>query len=123
MPVKLTALDDIVNYTLPVWRKNKYKDLAHTLQRYEWVQRFINSSKKPIAAGLHLEENFKVRDTGSARLTGLFGGRNVGIVPHLKKIEVPWAMVEATWGYDLRESVFNGGAQAIIRTINVREQS
>lgn len=123
MSVTLSAIDDIVLRTLNVWTMNRYKDLAQTLQRYEWVSRFLKSSKKPIAGGLNLEETFKIRDTGSARLTGLFGGRNVPIVPHLKKITVPWCLAEATWGYDLREQAFQGGGRAILQVINAREQS
>jgi hypothetical protein len=123
MAVNLSAIDDIVLETLNVWRPNRYKDLAQVIQRFEWVQRFIKATKKPIAGGYELEESFKVRDTGSARLTGLFGGRNVPIVPHMKKIRVPWALVEATWGYDIREPAFQGGGRAILHVINVREQS
>lgn len=123
MSVTLGAIDDIVLRTLNVWKVNRYKDLAQTLQRYEWVSRFLKGSKKPIAGGLELEENFKVRDTGSFRTTGLFGGRNVPIVPHLKKIHIPWHMCEATWGYDIREKAFQGGGRAILQVINAREQS
>jgi len=123
MSVSLDQIDDITLLLLNTWKTNRYKDISVQKRRFEWTSRYLKGSKKPIRGGLKLQEQFKVRNTGTARYTGLYDGRNVATADLMKTIEVPWAMVDNNWGYDIREPAFQGGDRAIVNWLNAREQS
>jgi len=126
MPSLLTGLhpdqiDDLVNNTLNRFERDKWVDLSLDLQRYFAMQNLLLDDKVGVEGGTQLQWQVKVRNTGSAKNTGMFGIDDVKVQDVTKNCKVGWTKQTCNFAYDIDEEGFQSGdAVRLLSILKVR---
>lgn len=114
-------IDDLVENTLRHFEKDKFVDLALDLQQYFAMENMLLGKRIGYQGGEQLQWQVKVRNTGSAKNTGLYAVDNVKVADVTRHCNVPWTKQTANMAYDVDEPLFNRPtAQRILDMIKVR---
>jgi hypothetical protein len=115
--------DEFVRNTLPVFMKDKWKDLSLDRQYYLVAERFLSEKKMQVSGGQYLQEQIQVRNTGTYEHTHWFGVSKSKIVDLTQTVQVPWAMARVSWAYSIYEDAWQQGPQKILSMIAVRKHA
>jgi hypothetical protein len=117
------AIDDFVELTLNKMKMGQWKDISMPLQRYTFADRlFKDKVKKPELAGPRCEWKLRVRNQGNATHSGLFHVDKSNRKNVMTNGKQEWSMQTVNYPYDIGEDVFQQGATAIIRMLDLHEQ-
>jgi len=124
MPNGLTPkqIDDMVQSTLPHLGKFKWTDISYDLQEHVAFSRLLRKDRVTFQGGESIDMNVKVNQSDVARWTGLYDTDDIQVNNLLDKGNIPWCMFDTHFAFDVRESVFNRGASAIVDMLKVRRQ-
>lgn len=114
-------VDDIVNLTLPEFKRHKWTDLS--LEHQEYISATLIDQKRVVEdGGPHIEFKIKTKNTGNARNTkGLFAVDETAVEDVTTKGTVPWAKQTTNWSYDVDEDLFQSDRETIVRLLALRE--
>lgn len=113
-------VDDFVKLTLSKFKKGKWTDLALTYQKYV-SSKLINEKKVVEDGGKDISFRIKVRNTGNARITGLYAQDVTRVEDVMETGVVPWSMQTTNFSYDIYEPLFQSDAETIIKELLIRE--
>lgn len=124
MATALNAEDigDILTATHDDWIRMSWTDISLPLQSYKFASAFMRG-RQNILAGPRLVWDLQHKNTGSARVTGLFDTDNVNVDNLLTQARVEWAAANASYTFDKNEEIFNSGKGQIINHLKVRIHS
>lgn len=114
-------IDDLVENTLHDFEKDKWVDISLELQEYFAYENMLLKDRIAVDGGDKLQWQVKVRNTGSAKNSGLYAVDDVKVSDVTKHAEVEWTKQNANMGYDVDESAFNSGdPYRIVNLIKIR---
>lgn len=124
MAVALNAEDigDLLTSTHDDWIKMSWTDISMPLQSYKFASAFMRG-RQNIMAGPRLIWDIQHKNTGSARVTGLYDTDNVHVDQLLTQARVEWSAVNASYTFDKNEEAFNSGKGQILNYLKVRIHS
>lgn len=102
-------IDDLVENTLRSYDKNSWTDISTSLQDYFATSNFLLDDKVGHTGGTRLQWQVKVRNTGAAKVSGLYGVDDVQTKDVMKSVSVPWTKTTTNFGYDIDEEGFQSG--------------
>lgn len=100
-------IDDLVNNTLHLFEKDSWIDIATELQHYFAYEDLLLQNRIAVAGGDMLQWQVKVRNTNSARNTGMFARDSVSVQDITKHAKIWWTKQTCNFAYDIDESEFN----------------
>lgn len=113
-------VNDFVQLTLSHFKKNKWTDLS--LEHQEYVSAQIISSKKVVEqGGKDISFRVKTRNTGNARITGLYAQDQAKVEDVMIDASVGWSKQTTNWSYDVDEDLFQSDPETIISILKIRE--
>lgn len=113
-------IDDLVMLTLPLYKKYKWTDLS--LEYPEYISSTLITEKNVIEMGGPLIKFFlKVKNTGTARISGMFQPDQTKVDDVMVSATVPWSMLTVNYSYDIYEDMFQSDRETLIRLLTVRD--
>ena len=117
-------LDDLVETTLNSFVKNKWVDISTEFQEFFGHNNFLLDDKMSHADGERLQWQVKTRNTGAARVSGLYAVDDVVVADVMKSCTVPWTKSTTNFGYDHDEAAFQRtSATRIVDVIQARRHA
>ena len=114
-------IDDLVINTLHHLEKDVWTDLSMELQQYFAMNNTLLSDKIGVDGGDQLQWQVKVRNTGSAKNTGMFAVDDVKVMDVTKTCVIPWTKQTCNFAYDVDEEAFQSGdAVRIVNLLKLR---
>lgn len=122
MPLLFDALDDFTTNTISNFKTGKWSDIS--LEHQEYVTaRLIDEKSVQERGGPDIRFQIQVRNSNTARNTGLFAQDRTNVEDVMEQGVMPWSMQTYNWSYDLAEDVFQTDRETIIRELVVREHA
>jgi hypothetical protein len=113
-------IDDFVNLTLSLFKRNKWTDLS--LEHQEYVASGIITEKNvQERGGKDIAFRIKHKNTGNSRNTGMFAQDITKVEDVTTTASVPWAMQTTNFSYDIYEDLFQSDRETIIKELQIRE--
>ncbi len=113
-------VDDFVKLTLSHFKRSKWTDLS--MEHQEYVSAQIISSKKVVEqGGKDISFRVKTRNTGNARITGLYAQDIARVEDVMIEASVGWSKQTTNWSYDVDEDLFQSDPETIIGILKIRE--
>ena len=100
-------IDDLVENTLHRFEKDKWVDISTELQQYFAYENMLLKDRTGMVGGDVLQWQIKVRNTGSAKNTGMYAVDDVKVADVTRNAQVPWTKQTANMAYDVDEPEFN----------------
>jgi len=100
-------IDDLVNNTLHKFDKDRWTDISLELQQYFAYDNMLLGERIGVDGGDQLQWQVKVRNTGSAKNTGMYAVDDVKVSDVSKSCLLPWTKQTCNMGYDVDEPAFN----------------
>lgn len=100
-------IDDLITNTQKELNKGRFTQIAQKLQNYEGVSRLFSKDKVNFKSGTSINKNVMVKDSGAARMVGLYSVDDVNNPAMMKSINVPWRHTETSWSLDIVEGLMN----------------
>lgn len=124
MATALNAEDigDIITATLDKPMKMTWTDISLPLTEYLFSTAFMRG-RQAILGGPRLVWDVQTRNTGSARVSGMYDVDNTTVKDLLVQAKVEWAKITVNYTYDIDEEMFNSGPTQIVNHIKVRAHS
>jgi len=113
-------IDDFVKLTLNSFKKHKWTDLSVGLQHYIF-KRIVTEKLVMEEGGPHVQFQIKTRNTGNARVSGLYDKDNLQVEDVMADAKVSWAKQVTGFVYDIDEPFFQSDRATIIKVLKVRE--
>jgi hypothetical protein len=113
-------IDDFVKLTLNKFHKHKWTDLSVGLTHYVY-KRLVTDKLIQEEGGPHIEFKIKTKNTGNARVSGLYDKDNLQVEDVMAEAKTPWTKQVTGFIYDIDESFFQGDRQTIIKILKIRE--
>lgn len=113
-------IDDLVKMTLNLFHKHKWTDLSVGLQHYVF-KRIVTEKLVQEEGGPEVEFKIKTKNTGNARVSGLYDKDNLQVEDVMTTAKTPWSKQVSGFIYDVDEPFFQGDRQTIIKVLKVRE--
>ena len=114
-------LDDFVNTTLKLFKKNRWVDISLEHQNYCALSSMITQKKIQERGGEQVSWRVQVKNTGNARNTGLFATDLTKVEDVMQPANLPWRMQTTNFSYDVYEALFQSDRETIIKELKVRE--
>jgi len=116
-----TQIDDLVENTLHDFEKDSWVDISLELQQYFAMQNMLLDDRVGIDGGDLLQWQVKVRNTGSAKNTGMYAQDDVKVMDVTKHCSLGWTKQTANFAYDVDEPEFQSGdAHRIVDLLRLR---
>jgi hypothetical protein len=112
--------NDLVEATLPQFKRREYTDISPELQEYI-VPSIFSSKMVSERGGRSLDFKVQVRETGNARNTRPLAEDRTGIRDLLVGASVPWSQQTTNWSYSIDEDEFQTDPETIIDILRVRD--
>lgn len=119
----LTATDfaDLVSSTLnELGPYDAYQQIAQTKQRFEVLSRWFKQDKMTLDAGVAIQRQLMVADTGAAEHNEVTAEDNVNLADILKSITVPWRHALTKWMVVRQHVLMNRKPAAILNNIKAQ---
>lgn len=116
-----SQIQDLVEITINDFTKIKFEDFSLPLQKYFAMNNLLLNGRVGEDGGMQLQWQVRFANAGNARVTALYEKDATNIDQLIKTAQVPWKFVETSWGYDVREELFNRGAEAILNLVQTRQ--
>src|SRR5690348_3498161 len=92
-------VDDFVKLTLSNFKRSKWTDLSLEFQEYISSQ-IISSKKVTEQGGKDISFRVKTKNTGNARVTGLYAQDIAKVEDVMIEASVGWSKQTTNWSYD-----------------------
>lgn len=116
-------VDDFVTLTMNRIKRRNWVDISLTKQNHIFASKVFGVKKTPEEGGAQLEWEMQVRNTGTARHSGLYDPDRKNVKNLAIKAYVPWSKQTANFSYDVDEPLFQSDHERIIEVIAMREHS
>lgn len=118
-----SQVDDFVNLTISLYKRNKWTDISTELQEY--VGQALYDEKKVVEqGGPDIKFTFVHKAHGNfTNTTGLYSQDTTSVEDVTVQGTVPWAKSTANWSYDIDEPLFQSDNETIIDILKVREHA
>lgn len=124
MSLSPDQIQDFVQTTFSVLvKKDAWKDISLSYQRYIVAEDFLNDKKMSVTGGPNIRAELQVRNTGTYEKSGWFATTQTKIVDMMENITVPWTMARVSMAYSIYEDVWQQGPQRIVSYIKARKQA
>ena len=90
-------IDDLVENTLNSYMKDTFVDISTTLQEYFAMSNMLLGERVGVEGGVRCQWQIKLRNTGNAKNTGLYGVDQAKVADVTKSVTVPWTMQRLTF--------------------------
>jgi hypothetical protein len=122
MPLRPDQVADFVNLTLSNFKTAKWTDIS--LEYPEYVaSRIISRYKNVERGGPDIRFKLQTKNTGLARLSGLYDKDITGVEDLTTEGVVPWSFTTCNWSYDVMEELFQSDKETIINELLIREHA
>ena len=121
-PLTPDALDDLVQTTLPLFKKRKWTDISLDKQNYCHPD-MIRSMGVEERGGTKLSFRVQVRNMGNARNTQMYDEDRTVVKDIMIDGEVPWRKQTVNFSYDIDEAAFQSDEETIIDELKIRQYS
>jgi hypothetical protein len=111
---------DFVNLTLPRFQRYKWTDLSMLYPEYVSAT-LINQKKVVEQGGPSISFRIKTKNTGNARVTGLFGQDITKVEDVTIPASIPWTMQTTNFSFDIYEDLFQSDKETIIKELKIRD--
>jgi hypothetical protein len=118
-PLTPDALDDLVQTTLPLFKKNSWTDISLAQQNYCHAE-MINTMGVEERGGYQLSFRVQIKTTGNARNTGMYAADITKVEDVMTTGVVPWTKQTVNMSYDIDEEDFQSDEETIIRLLQIR---
>lgn len=105
MALTAEQIDDIVTATLPALNKGKFTQIAQDFTRYV-VGRLLKQRKVGFQSGYQIQFRAITRDSGAARMVGLYEEIVPNVVNVLTYGSIPWRHTNTHWAWERRQALF-----------------
>ena len=114
-------IDDFVTATLKRFRRHKWTDLS--LEYPDYVcSRILKRHSKNEDGGSQIDWKIKVKNSGNARMTGMFAQDKTNIEDVLISAQIPWRFQTTNFSYSIYEDEFQSDDYTtIVKLLKVRE--
>jgi len=113
------GIDDFVATTLDAYKRDVWTDISLEYQNY--VSARLNREKKvEEVGGPQITFLIKTKNTGSARITGLYAEDTTNVEDLMVQGSVPWSLMTANFSYDLREDMWQSDRETLVRLLKIR---
>ena len=116
------AIDDFVNTTLKLWKKNTWTDIALEHQEYVSATLLRNRGVQE-RGGEQIGFIVKTKNIETARNTGLFSEDITKVEDITVTGSIPWTIQTTNFSYDIFEDMFQTDPETIVRELKMREHS
>jgi len=115
---------DVLQHTLPLYKRGKWADISLDLQKYYFARLFKGEAmkKRPERGGTNLDFRLRVRNQGSYKRTGLYAIDELNKINVLTNGSVDWAYQTANYIIDTRESTWQSGPEKYLDVTKLNEQ-
>ena len=110
---------DMVTLTLNHFKRNKWTDISLELQEY--ISSNIMKRAVVERGGPKIEYRLQTKNTGNARVSGMFDTDSTKVDDVMISAEVPWAKTTTSFAYDVDEDLFQSDRETIIREMQIRD--
>lgn len=113
-------IEDFIELTISKFDKGRWLDLS--LEHQEYVSASLLTEKNINMSGSAIID-FKIqkKNTGNAKLSGLFAQDSTAVEDVMTSGQVNWAMTTTSWAYDIYEDAFQSEPETIIKLLKIRE--
>ena len=118
-PLTPDGLDDLVQTTLPLFKKTRWTDISLANQNYCSAE-IINTMGVEERGGTELSFRVQVKNTGNARNTGMYAHDITLVEDVMVTGSVPWTKQTTNMSYDIDEEAFQSEPEMIIRELQIR---
>jgi hypothetical protein len=113
-------LGDLLQTTLPLIKRTNWVDLS--LEHQEYVSATLIDDKKIVeAGGPTISFRIQTKNTGNAKLTGLYATDSSKVDDVMITATCPWSMQTTNFSFDVNEAICQSDRETIIKEIIVRE--
>lgn len=120
MAITDTDIADLVTTTLRDLGRNKFQQIAQSLQDYEMMGKWLTKEKIVFDSGIGIQKTLMLKTGGAAQHVGLFEEDEVNIVDLLTQLQVPWRRATTNWAFERRELLENKGKALIVNIMKPR---
>ena len=113
-------IDDFVELTLNAFKRNSWTDLSLEYQEYVFAK-IVKPKMVVEQGGPQVAFKIKTKNTGNARISGMFDADNIGVDDVMQGASVPWSKQVTGFAYDIDEDMFQSDRETIIRELKIRE--
>jgi len=121
-PLSPDALDDLVQTTLPLFKKGKWTDISMDKQNY-CSQDMIKTMGVEERGGTQLSFRVQVKNMGNARNTDMYAEDITKVEDIMVTGTVPWRKQTVNFSYDIDEPEFQSDPETIIKELMIRQHS
>lgn len=115
-------IDDFVTTTIKRFKKYKWTDIS--LEHPNYISARILKERLVTENGSHaINFQVKVRNTGSARVSGLYDIDQTGVEDLMIQGEVGWTKQTANFSYDIDEPLFQSDDVTIVKELKIRDHA
>lgn len=115
-------IDDFVTTTIKKFKKYKWTDIS--LEHPEYVSARVMRDRLVTETGGHaINFQVKVRNTGTARESGLYDQDQTGTEDLMVQGEVGWTKQTANFSYDIDEDLFQSDDITIVKMLKIRDHA
>jgi hypothetical protein len=120
MPLTPDQMDDLVNTTLPLFKRLSWTDIS--LEHPEYISsEILRKEYVTERGGVDLRFKVKTRNTGLAVNTGILAEDVTGIEDVTTGGTVPWTKQSVNWSYSVDEEDFQSDRETIIELLKLRD--
>lgn len=117
-------IDDLVELTLHKFDKDRWVDISLSMREYFAYENMLLRDRIGVDGGDQLQWQVKVRNAGSAKMTGMYATDDVKVADVMKHCNLSWKKATCNMAYDIDEEGFNSpSAVRIANMINVRRHA
>lgn len=113
-------LDDLVEYTINHYERNRWVDLTSELQEYWAMRNMMGLNRLGSSGGMELEWKVRLANAPNARATLLYEKDDINIYSSETNAKIGWRHLETHFAYEVREEFYNRGVPAIINMVRTR---
>lgn len=115
-------IDDFVTTTIKKFKKFKWTDISMEFPQY--VSARVMRDRLVTETGGHaINFQVKVRNTGTARPSGLYDQDQTGTEDLMVQGEVGWTKQTANFSYDIDEDLFQSDDITIVKMLKIRDHA
>jgi hypothetical protein len=122
MPLTPDQIADFTFATISNFKRNKWTDIS--LEHTEYISSKLIDEKKVVEqGGDQIKFDIQYKNTGTARVTGLYAQDNTSSEDVLTQGSCPWTFEDVSWSYDVREDQFQTDRETIVKLLLLKEHA
>jgi len=119
-PLQADGLGDLVTTTLRDLGRNRWTDIASTLQEYVAMKQILQAKRAAFQSGYGIQFNLMRTTSGAADHVGLFEIDNVNVGDIMITGNIPWRHARTNYAIERREISMNRTPARIVNLLQTR---